>query len=345
MGGFDMFRGLKKNHFLKRIKKGGLPGQFPTFYYIEVTSACNLKCKTCPRTYSNRKREHIDHEIFLKVIEEISKYIPQPRNIGFHFFGEALLNPSFFDYVNLTAKYLPNAKLAVSSNANFLDETKIDAILDSCLNSFGVWPDAIDQTTYDQVRSGGDYHRTNSMIMRLLEKRKIRNKEKDLEIHIGMVVNKINRRYIHKFIKKWRESFGRYENTHLYKNHSIDWAGQVPSETVLRSKKNTIFPIIYPCLSPFTTCIVTSSGDITCCCLDCNLKLKIGNIRGSSIKEIWSSEKSQEIRSKMIEMTFSLNDLCYHCHNYFRDPFNYLNDKIRAVVSPFDIQPWGKIDS
>lgn len=340
-----MFRQLKKNHFLKRIKKYGFPAQFPTFFYIEVTSICNLRCPTCPRTYSNRERKHIDPDLFLKAIEEISSYSPQPRHIGFHFFGEALLNSSFFDYVNLAAKYLPNTELAVSSNANFLDETKIDAILDSRLNSFGIWPDAVDKKTYDQVRSGGDYQRTTDMIMRLLEKRKIYKKEKNLEIHIGMVVYKINRRYIHRFVNKWREALSKYENTHLYINDSIDWAGQVPAETVIRSKKNTILPIIYPCVAPFTTCVITSSGDMTCCCLDCNLNLKMGNIKKSSIKEIWSAEKIQEIRNKMIEMTFNSSDFCYHCHNYFRNPFKHFKNKIRSTASPFYRLPWGKIDS
>ena len=340
-----MFRELKKNHFLKRMKKYGFPGQFPTFYYIEVTSSCNLKCPTCPRTYSNRERKHIDHDLFIKAIEQISSYSPQPRHVGFHFFGEALLNSSFFDYVNLAAKYLFNTELAVSSNANFLDEAKIDAILDSRLNSFGIWPDAIDKKTYDQVRSGGDYQRTTDMIMHLLERRKLRNKQRKLELHIGMVVNKINHRYIHRFVKEWKEILSKYENTHLYLKDSIDWAGQVPAETVIISKKNMILPIVYPCLAPFTTCVITSSGDVTCCCLDCNLNLKIGNIKESSIKEIWSAGKIRGIRNKMIEMSFNSNDLCYYCHNYFRDPFKYLKNKIRLVMSPFYRLPWGKIDS
>jgi len=340
-----MLNKIKKHHFRKRLKNFQLPGSVPTVFYIEATSLCNLNCPNCPRTYSTRPGKHMDHDLLVKTIEEISGYSLPPKYIGFHFFGEALLNASFMDDVNLVAEYLPHTNLAVATNANFLNEMNIDVILDSRLNSLGIWPDAIDQQTYDQVRSGGDYQRTINMIMQFLEMRKLEKKEKKLEIHIGMVVYRINRGYIHRFVNKWRKILSNYENTHLYIKESIDWAGQVPAENVMISKKNTIFPIIYPCHYPFTTCIITSEGEVTCCCLDCNLNLKMGNIKESSIKEIWSAGKIQAIRDKMIEMNFKSNDLCYQCHNYFRSPYIHLKSIIRSRISSLYKIPWGKIDS
>ena len=129
--------------------------------------------------------------IFRKAIQEISSERPNLKHLGFHFFGEALLNPQFFDFVQLARSYLPNTYFAVSSNAAFLTPGVMDKLLDSSLDSFGVWPDASTPGQYERHRTGGSLVAVEVNLKELLQKRHQRFRE-DIEIHIGMNLFKDN---------------------------------------------------------------------------------------------------------------------------------------------------------
>ena len=322
--GFTRLKFFRKNlnKFLLQ-KKGIFDLDFPADFYIETSSACNLKCPACPRTYSDRARENMNEFIFRKVIEEISSNRPDLERLGFHFFGEPLLNPRFFDFVELARNYLPNTTLGVSSNANLLSSEKIDELLDSALDSFGIWPDTIVPEQYNVFRAGGSLKKVEESIKELLKKRRRRNRE-DIEIHIGIIIYRDNMHLVEDFVKKWKSICSKYKNVYIYTSESNDWAGQVPSDNLLISVKKSKLQIKTFCAMPFFMCIVSASGDVTPCCYDCNLNLSWGNIKDYSIKNMWNSPKASALRERLLTASISSSDLCYRCRNYKRDIFGVL---------------------
>lgn len=296
---------------------------FPSDFYLEVTSACNLRCPACVRTYSKRPRQHMDKSIFRKAIEEISSERPNLEHLGLHFFGEALLNPQFFDFIELARSYLPNTYLAVSSNASFLSSEKTDKLLNSSLDSFGIWPDTTDPRQYDQIRTGGSLEIVESNLKELLEKRRLSHRE-DIEVHIGMILFKDNLPFLHDFLERWKLICSRYENVHIVAAESHDWAGEVPSDNVLNSVARSSLFIKVPCLMlmPFRNCVISAEGYITPCCFDGNLKLGLGNIKDDSIKNIWNGKAASDLREKMITASILPSDLCWRCHAYNANIFS-----------------------
>lgn len=288
---------------------------FPVNFYIETTSACNLKCPDCVRTYSSRPSKHISESIFRKALQEISTERPNLRHLGFHFFGEALLNPQFFDLIEQARNYLPKTNFSVSSNALFLDSNKIEKLLNSSMNQFLVCPDSVDSRLYDEIRTGGSLEKVEYNVNELLERRRIIHKE-DIEINIYSVLHKNNFNSSDDFIRKWRPIMDKYQNVRILLTDSHDWAGQVPSENVRLTTGTGGLHFKVPCFTLFTVGIVTAEGEMTPCFFDCNLKLSLGNIADDSIKNMWNGKKATELRERMINASMLPTDLCSHCHCY-----------------------------
>ncbi|MCK5146367.1 radical SAM protein [bacterium] len=86
-GGFKSMRAVQK--FNKRLAKGQ---NIPAFYFLSITSACNLSCQGC-WVSPNPKRE-LD-------IEHIHKLINEAKSYGTYFFGilggEPLLYPHLYE--------------------------------------------------------------------------------------------------------------------------------------------------------------------------------------------------------------------------------------------------------
>jgi MoaA/NifB/PqqE/SkfB family radical SAM enzyme len=62
------------------------------------------------------------------------------------------------------------------------------------------------------------------------------------------------------------------------------------------------------CQRPFTSCEITSMGDVIVCCYDW-LPLIIGNIRKNTIQEIWNGEKANALRATILDGSYK------YCNN------------------------------
>ena len=63
-------------------------------------------------------------------------------------------------------------------------------------------------------------------------------------------------------------------------------------------KESDSHQIKVSCFNPWTNLMILNNGDVGPCCLYTPDK-KIGNIRDSSLKEIWSGKKLEKFRNKI----------------------------------------------
>jgi radical SAM protein with 4Fe4S-binding SPASM domain len=71
-----------------------------------------------------------------------------------------------------------------------------------------------------------------------------------------------------------------------------------------------------PCIRPWTQFVILQNGDVTVCCEDSDGKLVVGNINGSSMREIWWGEKLLAIRHAHLEGRQDAIPLCRQCSFY-----------------------------
>lgn len=70
-----------------------------------------------------------------------------------------------------------------------------------------------------------------------------------------------------------------------------------------------------PCAAIFMTPVIGWNGDVTTCCHDPLLELKIGNVNETPLKELWYSDEMTRRRIAQIKGDFSYPKRCLHCKN------------------------------
>ena len=99
------------------------------FFQVEPTTACNLNCEICMRSWLNRPIGFMDFNGFKKLLN-----LNHPTYIGFHGWGEPLLHNQIYDMI----AYASSRKITTSliTNGTLLDEKKIRKLFSSGLKEF-----------------------------------------------------------------------------------------------------------------------------------------------------------------------------------------------------------------
>ncbi len=91
--------------------------------YREITNVCNLKCDFCIK--SNRKKEYMTTQNFIKILEKI---LPYTDYIYLHVKGEPLLHPNLFEILNVA--YNKKLQVNITTNGTLLDK-QLDVLSNS----------------------------------------------------------------------------------------------------------------------------------------------------------------------------------------------------------------------
>ncbi|PLX16184.1 MAG: hypothetical protein C0601_11220 [Candidatus Muiribacterium halophilum] len=91
--------------------------------------------------------------------------------------------------------------------------------------------------------------------------------------------------------------------------------GRILNTDSVLIKENMDFFIRRPCPALWKTPIVNTDGEVTVCCFDIDLSLRIGNINERDLKEIWNGDTINSWRNFHLRGDFNRVDRCSRCHN------------------------------
>jgi MoaA/NifB/PqqE/SkfB family radical SAM enzyme len=137
-------------------ERNGFQVHFPSRLdkiYIEVTSQCNLICRTCIRNAWDEPQGMMSEEIFSKVIEGLHDFTPTP-SVFFGGLGEPLFHPNIVDMVK-RAKSL-NTRVEMISNGMLLTEDLALALVNAGLDMLWVSLDGASPESYTDIRLGAN---------------------------------------------------------------------------------------------------------------------------------------------------------------------------------------------
>ncbi|MFB3818787.1 MAG: radical SAM protein [Candidatus Methylomirabilales bacterium] len=124
--------------------------------YVEPTTACNLRCRTCIRHVWNEPVGRMDASTFQAVLQGITE-LPERPTVFFGGLGEPLGHPDFLDMVR-AVKAL-DAPVEAITNGALLDTAKAEALIDLGLDALWVSMDGASPECYADVRTQGDFGR------------------------------------------------------------------------------------------------------------------------------------------------------------------------------------------
>jgi len=142
--------------------------EFPERITVELTNRCNLKCFMCPRNNVKMKLGDMSMEVFKKIIEEASKFLPVCLVPFFR--GESLLHPRFIEMLKI-ARDKGLGPIQMATNAYFLDEKITQELLNLKIEFISFSIDVNDPQIYQKIRKHSDFRRVFSNILYFLEEK------------------------------------------------------------------------------------------------------------------------------------------------------------------------------
>ena len=293
------------------------PHSFPVIFQIQTINQCNASCIMCPySSKKNKERQIMSDSLFEKIVKEVVK---NGKNSQIHLYlqNEPFLDNKLFDRIKLIKK-LSKGKIetVIVSNGSLLDDEKISKLIESGNDITSISVDAFTKDTYDKIRPGLDFEK---LLKNVENFSKAPNRN---ELSVSFLVQSKNYHELNDFKKYWIDR----GVTVLIKDLK-NRAGILKSYEKIKyrgtkglfwKKIKDIFLIktIKTCPFLLLSFNILVNGDVILCCNDYNCSIIIGNVKESSIKEIWNGFKYQNIRKIQYNKQFDKIPMCRDCSTF-----------------------------
>ncbi len=140
----------------------------PRELQIEVTAACNLRCRMCLVRYRppfDRLRGSIDFARFRRLVDEL----PDLEKITLQGLGEPLLAPDVFRMVEYAAAR--GIRIGFNTNATLLTAARAERLVRAGLDWLHVSLDGASPATYEGIRDGARFARVEANVRELVRVR------------------------------------------------------------------------------------------------------------------------------------------------------------------------------
>jgi radical SAM protein with 4Fe4S-binding SPASM domain len=317
---------------LLQIEKDLVEHPFPPQLVVENTSYCNLKCIHCSHQEMTRKPQHMERDLWNKIVSEVATGMPSCE-LWPTFYGEALiLKDELWNRLDFAAK-AGCKNLVLNSNGTLLNRwNNYENILSSPLKRFILSLDGFSKEVFEKVRHKAKWDTVYPSVEELCRK----HKERGLTYPVIIVqfsVMEQNAHEVEDFSNHWK-SFG----AEVKVRPMLEW-GSVGSIRTKTIKHDDTFRIACPWAN--NTMAIHQDGSVVACAVDYDRKFCIGNIRDMTIKEAWHI-LGEHLRSVHKDHLWDqLPDICKSCGDWQTAGATYEEKKI-PDTRPFWYQNSGK---
>ena len=319
--------------FFSYLKRKEIPGYMPSRLWIETTSRCNLACGMCiNKDMPSSQKKDMDFNLYKKIIDEADGAV---YDVNLFHRGEPLLHPQIADMISYAAARKIRTRL--HTNATLLDGKLSRDLILAGLDMISFSFDGYTREEYENNRAGADYGRTLENIKGFLRIKKELGANKPLTI-----IQIIESDSIKKNDKRQQQKAFFLKN---FKNHPPDrivtrkphnWGGLLNGSTEGISdpsggKRNA-------CTFPWYALTIFFNGKVYPCPQDFMGRMPIGDLKNSSINEIFNGPEIRELRKMFKSEELAESFPCINCDRITRDtfmgiPIEYINAFMKDNIS------------
>lgn len=287
----------------------------PVAISVEPIAACQLHCPECVLGSGNllRHKKQLPFDIYKKIIEECSETLIW---LNLYFQGEPFLSPQIFEMIKLAKQH--NVFTCISTNAQSIDKTTAEKIVESKLDKLIISLDGVTQQNYEKYRIGGNIDKVFSAIDEI-NKAKLKYSSIFPKIELQFIVFKHNESELEEFLHlakkldvekatiKSAQIYNYAENSQLIpENKKYSRYIRKNGEWILRKKLRN------RCLRLWQSGVVTTDGNFLPCCFDKNAEFSFGNLGKNLVFDIWRSDKAFEFRKQILSNRKNIR-ICQNC--------------------------------
>ncbi len=263
---------------------------FPPIVSVEVSSVCNLRCPICPHPTMERAKNHMDADLFRRVVAELANEriaLFQPQGVG-----ETFLHPDWPELLR-EARERIDAPILMITNGTLLSDERIDQLLACPPDGIIVGLDGASEEVYREVRFPAVLEKTEAAVARLLEQREARGIRRP-RVFVRVIRTSTNADEIETIRARW---VPRLTDTDAFLvNEAHTWGGKVEDTRAADVPPLDPTPTGVVCRMLSKSLTVLQNGDVTPCCYDVEGEMRLGNARDSSLRELWTGEKLARYR-------------------------------------------------
>lgn len=286
---------------------------FPPMVFVEITNVCNLGCVHCPYPFVSRqnsyKPRYMDLAIYKKIADEVAQF---PGAI-FRFVcdGEPMLHPDFLNILRY-AKQKKISPVCFNTNGMLLNEKMAREIISLGVDVVEVSIDALTKETYGRIRKGGDFEKVRSAVFNLLQERD--RKQGKTKVMVSIIDQPEAAAEIDGFFKFWNSRVDR-----VIKRTYTTIGGMVDKGKVKFWQKQGR----WPCPLPWTRVFINVDGFAKFCVEDWQDETILGDLRLSTIQDVWISSRYRSIREAHLARKFNGLQRCQECLDWPAREWNY----------------------
>lgn len=271
----------------------------PRVLKLEVTNACNLKCKMCGNKNMTRAKGMMPIELGKRAIREAAAI--GIKEVALFSTGEPLLCQHLESLI-LEAK-ANNLYCFLTSNGMLLDEKATEMLFRSGLDSFKCSIDGTNKQEYESIRKGGNFDILLGNIKHLRRRRDELGSK--LKIICGMVLLDENKNKVSAF----KELFGSIADDFLVAN-AANIGGK---NREISCDESFDFDKPKLCHMLWDAIVVNYDGKITACCIDFDAELVYGDYNSDCLLDIWNNDIMQKWRNGHLSGDTKSIPLCNKC--------------------------------
>lgn len=312
----------QKFTFIKRYIKGFfnkkrfMPSYIPSLS-IETTNICSSNCVFCANRIMKRKRTVLDMSLFKKAIDEYA--FLGAKEVNFNaVVGEPLADPFLLE----RARYVKSLKqfktLGFVTTLQGLEKFDIGEFLESGITWLGI---SIVLSGKDKYRDFFGIDRYENVLENLVTLINENNKNQNINYYIDVKPTKESKKEVIKHSDfKMINSLVKQDLVSTVRKQGIyvdDWLCSIDLPSYL--KRRPLIPRWFrPCGLLYNSMVIYSNGNMGMCqCRDfeANSELILGNIKNSTLQELWLGEKITHIRNDWHKKN-KIPGICRKCRHY-----------------------------
>jgi Radical SAM superfamily/Iron-sulfur cluster-binding domain len=253
----------------------------PDIVQIESTNLCNAKCVFCPRDEMHRRQGVMDMDLFTKIVDECAAL--GITHVRVHNYGEPFLDRQLVEKVRY-AKSKGIAEVGMISNGSLITEEIARGMIDAGLDAINISVDAAGKETFESTRLNLKYDDVIGNI-RTLARLRAESGRKRPKLILSFV-RQNNSADEQAFIHEWSQIADKVHITDLH-----NWAGTLNARSDVR----------YPCYRLWLTFTVLWDGRVSLCCADFDGRHILGDLRTSTIAQVWNSPAYRAVRRQHLD--------------------------------------------
>jgi radical SAM protein with 4Fe4S-binding SPASM domain len=251
---------------------------------IEVTDKCNLACPFCAHSDLQRKTMDISRELFYEAVDQYAQMGGQV--IRPYSTGEPLMCKGFLDYLRYARS--KGLEIRFTTNGQLLTEKTNRQLLEIGVQNINVSVEGLNAAEYESIRIRGSFDRLKKNLTSLLELRNGQGlKQPSIRIQTVLLDDQQNSNYLKDFRTAW-EPFCDSILLELCGSQG----GNIDHELGVISKDDrTVCDFFYKLLC------VNNDGTVSCCCVDYQRNLVVGDLKNHTLSQIWNNQRMRHFRN------------------------------------------------